>query len=214
MERRSIQHLTNTFQRIPFKLDLKSTQLPEYSAMVVLGDQITVEQASAIIIRTDSLNIWESKQGLRNDGIVYLPLIFLRNEWITSEYSKGPHGWCDWEGNIGCHYGNIGPNATVEWIEYEWKLIAYYFPFLKLKCQLFDKDVNDVGRKPIVEYEVNNGVVKTLLPVKSLPHRIWGAKYRTVKEMCESYPVSDRYKGYRDLIQVEEAYKICLRKRK
>jgi hypothetical protein len=212
MERRSIQYLANTFKRIPFKLDLKSIQLPEYSAMVVLGDQITEEKASEIIIRTDSLNIWESKHGGFKGCITYLPLIFLCNEWITSEYSKGPHGWCDWEGNIGCHYGNIGPNATVEWIEYEWKLIAYYFPFLSLRCQLFDRDVNDVGRKPIVEYEVNKGVVKTLLPSDCLVHSVYGAKYRTVKEWCETYPVEERYKGFKNSKQVEEAYKICLKK--
>lgn len=212
MERIPILNTHNTFQRIPFRFDLKAIQLSEYSAMVVLGKSITKEQASEIIIRTDSLNIWESKHGFRQGGITYLPLIFLCNEWITSEYSKGPHGWCDWEGNIGCHYGNIGPNATAEWIEYEWKLIAYYFPFLSLRCQLFDRDVNDVGRKPIVEYEVNEGVVKTLLPSDCLPHSVYGAKYRTVKEWCETYPVGERYKGFKSSKQVEEAYRICLKK--
>jgi hypothetical protein len=201
---------------IPFirtSFNIYNTKLPEYVAMVVFGKSITVEQAAEVIIRTDKLNCWERNQGLRNDGISYIPLTYLYNEWITSDFVLGPHGWCDWKGNIGCHYGNIGHNSTVELVEYEWKLLAYHFHFLELRCQLFDREVSDVGRKPIVEYEVNNGQVTTLFPVQCLPHTIWGAKYRTVKEMCETYPVNDRYKGYSDLSQLEEAYKVCLRKR-
>lgn len=211
MERKPFQ---KPLKRTPFNLDLHQIQLPQYSAMVVIGKPITVEQAAEIIIRTDKLNCWESSTGLRNDGIVYIPLVFLNNEWITSDYILGPNGWCNWNGQIGCSHGNIGPNPTIEWIEYEWKLLLYYFPFLELSCQLFDRPVSDVGRKPIIQFDVGQGKVNTFIPVQCLPHTVYGAKYRSVRDWCSAYPVRDRYKGYEDMNQLQEAYELCLRLKK
>lgn len=209
MERKPIK----SFIRTPIS-NLHFIQPSQYPAIVIVGKLITREQAAEIIIRTDKLISWEVETGLRINEYKQLSLKYLYNEWITSDYVLGPHGWCDWDGNIGCSHGNIGPYPTVEWIEYEWKLLLYYFPFLELQCQLFDREVSDVGRKPLIQFNVGKGKVETILPVKCLPHTVYGAKYRSVREWCSAYPVNDRYKGYKDMNQLQEAYGLCPRLKK
>lgn len=93
--------------------------------MVVTGEPVTVEQAEEILVRTDDLYFSTNAQDVRKDfykilgvptnqygdpfytilqevrqKLRVLPLAYLENRRILSAYVGGPHGWCDWSGDI------------------------------------------------------------------------------------------------------------------
>jgi hypothetical protein len=97
-----------------------------------------------------------------------IPLNYLNNHQIASSWIGGAHGWCSWNGEIGCSNYNIGKWPSVGEVYDEWARIAKAFPFLELKCQLMnheasDRDgVDDPG--PVVEFRIKNGRVKMVKP--------------------------------------------------
>jgi len=102
-------------------------------------------------------------------------LTYLNNSRITSSWVDGAHGWCDWNGNIGCNNYNIGKWPSVEEVYNEWKLIAKAFPYLDLTCQLMNhesscEDMVD-DPKPLINFVVKNGRVRMKEPdgYKSIP---------------------------------------------
>jgi hypothetical protein len=167
--------------------------LPKWPGLLVVGEPVTLEQAEEIIIRTASLHFssndkaflrdlykaadieleadypwpeWKSMQAAESKYKV-LPLDYLHNSQIVSSYIGGPHGWCDWEGHIGCNNYNIGKWPSVENVFNEWSLIAAAFSFLKLKSQLFNGETseNENGElQPVVQFNINEGVVELVTP--------------------------------------------------
>ena len=100
-----------------------------------------------------------------------LDLYYLRNEQIVSSWIGGPHGWCNWEGYIGCSNYNIGKYTTVKEVYDEWKTIAKEFPYLDLRCQLLSGEQCDDDAIPVVEFIVKNGKVKMKKPTESLYYK-------------------------------------------
>jgi len=88
-----------------------------------------------------------------------LGLDYLKNSRIGSSYIGGPHGWCDWSGNIFCNTYNIGKWPEADTVANEWAKIASVFPTLKLRCQLLDAEQCEDHGVPAVEYMVANGKV-------------------------------------------------------
>jgi hypothetical protein len=88
---------------------------------------------------------------------------------IMSSWIGGPHGWIDWEGNIGCNLYNIGKWPAMIDVEWEWNSIAKAFPFLKLRAQLFSGEISEEGITPLVEYVVADGAVRCMEPTACLP---------------------------------------------
>jgi hypothetical protein len=85
-----------------------------------------------------------------------LDLEYLYNDRITSSWIGGPHGWCNWNGEIGTANYNIGKWPTVEEVTEEWQLIATSFPYLDLTAQL----VTDEGEGELAaEWRVQRGEV-------------------------------------------------------
>jgi hypothetical protein len=95
-------------------------------------------------------------------------LTYLNNSRITSSWVDGAHGWCDWNGNIGCNNYNIGKWPSVEEVYNEWKLIAKAFPYLDLTCQLMNHESSCADMvddpKPLINFVVKNGKVKMTEP--------------------------------------------------
>jgi hypothetical protein len=89
-----------------------------------------------------------------------LQLSYLENARIASSWIGGPHGWCDWDGTIGCANYNIGKWPTVEAVTEDWHAIAAAFPYLNLRAQL----VPDEGEaeSAVVEWQISNGAVSTV----------------------------------------------------
>jgi hypothetical protein len=97
-----------------------------------------------------------------------LKLEYLTNARIVSNWIGGAHGWCDWDGNIGCNTYNIGKRPTVEEVYNEWKLIAKAFPYLDLTCQLMNHESSCADMvddpKPLINFVVKNGRVRMKEP--------------------------------------------------
>lgn len=88
-----------------------------------------------------------------------LDLEYLEIDRIASSYIGGPHGWCDWDGTIETSGHNIGKWPSCESVCKEWQTIAEAWPSLKLRCQLFDREECEKGAIPVVQYDINNGIV-------------------------------------------------------
>lgn len=105
---------------------------------------------------------WESMERLEQE-LGRLQLNYLHNDQIVSSYIGGPHGWCDWQGNIGCSSTNIGKWPSVEEVTREWEAIAKAFPFLDLECQLCNHEAGypQEGQVngPVVKFFVKKGGV-------------------------------------------------------
>ena len=97
-----------------------------------------------------------------------LELSYLQNSRILSSWIGGPHGWCSWDGTIGCSNYNIGKYPGVDDVYNEWVLLAKTFPFLDLTCQLLSGENCEDESKPVVEYRIKEGKVKMKVPKKQL----------------------------------------------
>lgn len=99
-------------------------------------------------------------------------LHYLKNSQITSSWIGGPHGWCDWDGNICTHEYNIGKWPSLEDVTEEWEGIAKAFPFLTLRAQVLSTenvgdDSGEMGT-PTAEWRVSGGKVELCWPTERL----------------------------------------------
>ncbi|NBQ67364.1 MAG: hypothetical protein EBU46_00425 [Nitrosomonadaceae bacterium] len=113
-------------------------------------------------------SLWTKQQAWKDTHRILDSLNYLPNDQIASSYIGGPHGWCSWNGQIGCNDYNIGKWPSVESVFEEWKLIAAAFPFLTLRCQLFSEHENGNAGAPLVQYNVEAGAVTIQEPKKNM----------------------------------------------
>ena len=88
---------------------------------------------------------FKKKYGIENQSDYYakqeelkelyppLDLAYITNSRIASSWIGGPHGWCSWNGKIGCSNYNIGKWPSVEEVYNDWVKVAEAFKFLDLK---------------------------------------------------------------------------------
>jgi len=161
-----------------------SRDLTKWPRLLVVGDPITEEQANEIIMRTTNWgfhindNAWLrlvhgltgislDKYGMSDwretdafeKSIGNLGLEYLSNSRVASSYIGGPHGWCDWDGTIGCADYNIGKWPEPAEILEEWQKIAAAFPFLSLRSQLVPNEGQSI-HGAAVEFTISNGEVE------------------------------------------------------
>lgn len=159
-----------------------SRDLTKWPRLIVVGDDVTEEQANEILVRTNQWWLcsndrhWERMVygliGVRVDDFDrpdhkdiqafesrhrVLDLHYLNNSRVVSSWIGGPKGWCDWDGSIGCANYNIGKWPEVDEVLDEWRKIATAFPFLRLRAQLVPQE----GESPVaaIEYIVHDGEV-------------------------------------------------------
>lgn len=97
-----------------------------------------------------------------------LQLDYLWNNRIMSSWIFGAKGWCDWNGNIFCNNFNIGKWPNTHDVAKEWSYIAEAFPYLDLKCQLFNGETCEEGIAPLIEYIIKDGHVTFERPIQEL----------------------------------------------
>lgn len=115
-------------------------------------------------VRVKRLNEAFNREAAVRDELGVIGLQYLANSQISSSYIGGPHGWCNWNGDIFTDSYNIGKWPTVEEVASEWAEIAMAFPFLSLICQLFSGEQCEEGTVPLVEFLVGDGQVVTRQP--------------------------------------------------
>lgn len=124
----------------------------------------------------DFNKFWEVKESYYEKYSPVKNLEYLTNSRISSAWIGGPHGWCSWNGKIGCSNYNIGKYPSVTDVYNEWVEIAKAFPFLDLKCQLMNGEAGeDEVPVPVVEFEVKDGEVKAYAPKEILDYPCFGS---------------------------------------
>lgn len=108
---------------------------------------------------------WAQNDAAR-DAMGVLDLTYLRNQRIASAYIGGPHGWCNWDGRIGCNSYNVGKWPSVSEIFSEWELIAKTFPYLSLWSQLYSGEGCEEDIVPVIEFIVEGGTVRAQSPTE------------------------------------------------
>lgn len=127
----------------------------------------TLHNPSGRLIRSDTVTYFDRMDDLRK-RLGVLRLEYLANEQIVSCYVGGPHGWCNWSGDIFTNTYNIGKWPSVGRVADEWGEIAKTFPYLELKSQLFNGESCEGETTPLVEFEVKDGHVGVHKPVSPL----------------------------------------------
>lgn len=106
--------------------------------------------------RLDWLRLRWAEKDARVEELGILGLEYLYTSRIASSYLGGPHGWCDWNGNIWTDSYNIGKWPETETLTEEWGRIAEAFPYLDLTAQV----VTDEGAGELAgEWRVKDGEV-------------------------------------------------------
>lgn len=168
-------------------MSVTTRDLTKWPRLLVVGDPVTEEQANEVILRTTNWHLctndraferavyaeigvpadqygWPIGRALSDfeASIGCLNLHYLANARIASSYIGGPHGWCDWDGTIGCSTYNIGKWPAASDVDGEWRAIAAAFPFLRLRAQL----IADEGEAPEVaaEWSVRDGSAELVEP--------------------------------------------------
>ena len=155
--------------------------LPRQSPMTVMGSSISREEAADLLLRTnnwhwgevctwEAIEMWSAlgipcgygkapdRDSLREflDRVHALNLQYICNHRLLA---GTPNGWCDWQGYIHTTSGLVYWGET-EAVREEWTEVADAFPFLDLRCQLWD----EAGNKPLIEFTVRGGKVRTSTP--------------------------------------------------
>jgi hypothetical protein len=161
--------------------------LPKWPEMVVVGNPVTQKQAAEIILRIDHniptpwsndkrhatrikqlfgipsnavtpYNQWEGISNLSTD-LNGIALEYLSTDRVISSYIDGSNGWINWDGMVRLSDKNIGKHPDTTTVAEEWHTIATAFPYLDLRCQLFDGESCEYNTKPVVHFIVKNGDV-------------------------------------------------------
>lgn len=93
----------------------------------------------------------------------YINTQFVNNDWLSSMYICGPHGWCHPDGTIGFAY-SIGKHPGIKAVRDDWQLIANAFPFLELEVTLMNKEPGEEDILPVVSMLIRNGQVHLIDP--------------------------------------------------
>lgn len=179
--------------------------LPKWPECRVRGEDVTRDQAAAILIRTQDFYFstndhdfqkqlyqtlgvkiqkdypycsWEEMESLMAE-YKCLNLNYIQNRRICSAYIGGPHGWMNWGGSIYQVGVNIGKWPCVEDVYNDWCLVAEAFPFIDLKCQLFNKEGCEEGGEPLIEFQLKNGRVTLCEPGEPIDTFGWSFENHT-----------------------------------
>lgn len=122
---------------------------------------------------TNQINRWkiyDEKLDLFNNRFKILNLEYLVNQRIATASIQGSHGWCNWDGAIGCNTYNIGKYPSIEVVMNEWIIISDAFPFLNLRSQLWSGENCEVSEAlfPLIEFKINNGNVEAYKPTDKM----------------------------------------------
>lgn len=80
---------------------------------------------------------------------------FLWNDWASSCYIGGPHGWCSPDGVI-CHVDNLGKYPSVEDIYDDLRRLKAAFPYLVMTGTIFDGEACEENTSPVITIVVND----------------------------------------------------------
>lgn len=112
---------------------------------------------------------WGRMYAMRN-AIGVLSLEYIGNDWASSSFIGGPHGWCHPDGTIS--FGdNVGKWPSIEEVLDEWVGVARAFPFLDLHVTLMSGESCE-DSDPVINIRVINGTATLEAPDDSVHNNI------------------------------------------
>jgi hypothetical protein len=108
----------------------------------------------------DSNTLWNIADKIRSE-LGCFELEYIKNDYASSSFFNGPHGWCNPDGKI-YFVDNVGPWPTIKKLFSEWELIATRFNFLDINISIMSNERfhEFVYNKPIINFKVCNGKVE------------------------------------------------------
>lgn len=85
---------------------------------------------------------------------------YIKNDWISSSFIFGAHGWCHPDGTI-AFTDNVGKWPRLEEINEDLVAIAEAFPYLDMAVTLMSGEQFDDNKSAVVTFTVKSGVVAT-----------------------------------------------------
>lgn len=98
---------------------------------------------------------WDKQHELEN-RLQILRTSYVTNNWASSSYIGGPHGWCSPEGVIS-YSDNVGKWPSIEEIVEDWSGIATAFPYLDLHVTLMGGEECEDETEPVINIRVVDG---------------------------------------------------------
>lgn len=99
-----------------------------------------------------------------------VPTEYVQNNWASSCFVGGPHGWCHPDGKLS-YSDNIGKWPGVEDVYADFQAIAARYPFITAKATLMDGEGCESPISPLVTMLISGGEVTFLdLPPRDLGH--------------------------------------------
>lgn len=111
----------------------------------------------------DAFNMFWKNQSQWREEWGCLGTQYVRNDWVSSCFISGPHGWCHPDGTIGFS-DNVGKWPTVEEVKHDWEILAKEFSFLEVEVTLMDKESCEENSQPVVSMLIRNGHVSLVDP--------------------------------------------------
>lgn len=117
------------------------------------GDPVT--RSARMRDHWGDLRCWRQRIGV-------LDLNYLQNAQVMSSLIGGPHGWCDWDGRIGCSNYNIGKWPSEDEVSEDLTAIAKAWPFLRMHVQLI---ANEGEGQLVATWAVQGGKAHLVEPI-------------------------------------------------
>ena len=92
---------------------------------------------------------------------------YVTNNWVSSSFIYGPHGWCHPDGTISYDH-NVGKWPDLDDIIKDWDTLATAFPFLDVTITLMNGESCEDSTRPVVTLKVKDGNV-TVCPPEPAP---------------------------------------------
>lgn len=109
------------------------------------------------------LEAWKEKWG-------YIETEYVWNNWVSSCFIGGPHGWCHPDGTIG-YSMNVGKLPKVSEVYDDWTKLAEAFPFLEVEATLMSGEDCEIFTEPVVSMLIRNGTVELIDPKERNIHK-------------------------------------------
>lgn len=103
-----------------------------------------------------------------SEGMGMISTQYVTNDWFSTAYIGGPHGWCSPEGKIHSDGHNYGKWPSVEEIVNDWKNLVAAFPYLDLVCTMYSGEQCEEHSEPVCSIVVKDGKVEVHAPDLSL----------------------------------------------
>jgi hypothetical protein len=134
----------------------------ESANLTAIQEEVSTEDGRKFI----SVN-WDRQYALRKE-LGFIETGYVSNDWGSSSFIFGPHGWCHPDGTIK-FIDNVGKWPSIREVYDDWVKIAEAWPFLDLHVTLMDGEsgmnVEDDDRSsPVINFRVQNGKVDICAP--------------------------------------------------